>query len=399
MPLPRVGVLCAISGLGGAEFSLLELVTHLRDSYEFHLIVPGEGPLKESAELAGAKVWVLPWPEAIAGAGETAKRPSAARMLRSAACLRSFARRLSKLLDEIRPSVFVTNAAKAHVIGSLTRKRKHVPLIWYMRDGLENRVLSRKLLALLSRRCDLTVCISRYVAAQFRKYVSASVPANVIYNIVDLSRFRPGAAPPADLLKKPDEIWYGIVGAITPLKGHDIFLDAAESVLHELPNAIFAIVGNNPYVTEVGLLYEERLRHRVRNSALRDRVKFVGFRNDVPGILSQLDVLVQPNRGPEGLGRSVLEAMACGVPVIAVNKWGPAELIQDGETGLLFPPLDTGQLAAHMLTLGRDESLRRVMGKRGHDWIQQNLVSQELAGKFDRVLAAAIASQRQEAAA
>ena len=70
MPLPRVGVLCAISGLGGAEFSLLELVAHLRGSYEFHLIVPGEGPLKKSAESAGAKVWVLPWPEAVAGVGE-----------------------------------------------------------------------------------------------------------------------------------------------------------------------------------------------------------------------------------------------------------------------------------------------------------------------------------------
>jgi glycosyltransferase involved in cell wall biosynthesis len=91
--------------------------------------------------------------------------------------------------------------------------------------------------------------------------------------------------------------------------------------------------------------------------------------------------------------------MACGVPVIAVNKWGPAELIQDGETGLLFPPLDTKQLTAHMLTLGRDGSLRKTMGKRGHDWIQQNLVSQVLAGKFDRVLASAIASQRQEAIA
>lgn len=399
MPLPRVGVLCAISGLGGAEFSLLELVLHLRGSYEFHLIVPGEGPLKRSAELAGAKVWVLPWPEAIAGAGETTRRPSAARMLRSAACLRSFVRSLSKLLDEIDPSVFVTNAAKAHVVGSLTRKRKHVPLIWYMRDGLENRVLSRKLLALLSRRCDLMVCISLYVAAQCRKYVSASVPANVIYNIVDLSRFHPSALPPADLRKQPDEIWYGIVGAITPLKGHDIFLDAAEKVLRELPNAIFAIVGNNPYVTEAGLRYEEELRRRVRNSPLRDRVKFVGFRNDVPGILSQLDVLVQPNRGPEGLGRSVLEAMACGVPVIAVNKWGPAELIQDGQTGLLFPPLDSTQLAAHMLRLGGDESLRQAMGKSALDWIQQNLVSTELAGEFHRVLSSAIANATANAVA
>jgi glycosyltransferase involved in cell wall biosynthesis len=118
----------------------------------------------------------------------------------------------------------------------------------------------------------------------------------------------------------------------------------------------------------------------------------------MPSVCSQLDVLVQPNRGPEGLGRSVLEAMACSVPAIAVNKWGPAELVQDGETGLLFPPLDTGRLTAHMLMLGRNGSLRKTMGKRGHDWIRQNFVSKELAGKFDRVLANAIASHQQEAA-
>jgi glycosyltransferase involved in cell wall biosynthesis len=404
MPSPRVAVLCAISGLGGAEFSLLELVAHLRGSYEFHLIVPGEGPLKKAAELAGARVWLLPWPEAIAGTGETARLPNPVRVLRFAAHLRSFALRLGDLLDEIGPSVLVTNAVKAHVIGALTRKRKNVPLIWYMRDGLEERVISRKLLALLSWRCDLAVCISRYVEAQFGKYVSASVPANVVYNIVDLGRFRPGAAAPVDLRKEPGEIWYGIVGAITPLKGHDIFLDAAEGVLRRLPNARFVIVGNNPYVTEEGLQYEESLRCRVVNSALRDRVKFAGFRNDIPNVLGQLDVLVQPNRGPEGLGRSVLEAMACGVPVIAVNKWGPAELIDDSRSGLLFAPLDTEQLTAHMLTLGESESLRRIMGKLGHDWVHRNLVATELADKFDRILAGAISagaigSQRQEVAA
>ena len=134
MPLPRVGVLCAISGLGGAEFSLLELVTHLRDSYEFHLIVPGEGPLKESAESAGAKVWVMPWPEAIVRTGETAQCPGLAQMVSSAGYLPSFTIRLSELLEEIGPSAYVTNAVKAHIVGSLTRRRKNVPLIWYMRD-------------------------------------------------------------------------------------------------------------------------------------------------------------------------------------------------------------------------------------------------------------------------
>jgi glycosyltransferase involved in cell wall biosynthesis len=399
MPLPRVSVLCAISGLGGAEFSLLELVAHLRGSYEFHLIVPGEGPLKQSAESAGARVWVLPWPDSVERTGETAQGVGLAQAIRGAAQLPQFTRRLSELLEEIDPSAFVTNAVKAHIVGALTPRRKNVRLIWYMRDGMEDRVLSRKLLALLSRRCDLAVCISQYVAEQFRKYVSASLPTTVVYNIVDLKRFHPGVSPPADLRKQPDEIWYGIVGAITPLKGHDVFLDAAEGVLAHLPNAVFAIVGSNPYVTEAGLEYEGRLRRRVASSLLRDRVKFVGFRGDMPSICSQLDVLVQPNRGPEGLGRSVLEAMACSVPVITVNKWGPAELIDDGRSGLLFTPLDTEQLTAHMLTLGRSGSLRRIMGNRGHDWVQRNLVATELADKFDRILAGAIGCRLEEVAA
>ncbi|HZM09642.1 MAG TPA: glycosyltransferase family 4 protein [Candidatus Limnocylindrales bacterium] len=391
MPLPRVCVLCAISGLGGAEFSLLELVTRLRDSYEFHLIVPGEGPLKERAESAGAKVWILPWPEAITSTGETATHAGVTKILHAAASLQPFTRRLSDLLEEIQPSVFVTNAVKAHIIGALARKPKNVPLIWYMRDGLEERILSRKLLALLSRRCDMAVCISEYVAAQFREYVSESVPTQVVYNIVDLNRFHPEALPPADLRKGPDEVWFGMVGAITPLKGHDIFLGAAERVLDQQPNTFFVIVGNNPYLTEAGLRYEELLRRRMATS-LVDRVKFVGFRNDVPNVLSQLDVLVQPNRGPEGLGRSVLEAMACGVPVIAVDKWGPAELIEHGRSGLLFPPRDAEKLATHMLTLARSKPLRKAMGKHGHAWIQQNLISKKLAGQFDGILACAIAS-------
>ena len=393
MPLPRVCVLCAISGLGGAEFSLLELVTRLRDSYEFHLIVPGEGPLKERAESAGAKVWILPWPEAITSTGETATHAGVTKILHAAASLQPFTRRLSDLLEEIQPSVFVTNAVKAHIIGALARKPKNVPLIWYMRDGLEERILSRKLLALLSRRCDMAVCISEYVAAQFREYVSESVPTQVVYNIVDLNRFHPEALPPADLRKGPDEVWFGMVGAITPLKGHDIFLGAAERVLDQQPNTFFVIVGNNPYLTEAGLRYEELLRRRMATS-LVDRVKFVGFRNDVPNVLSQLDVLVQPNRGPEGLGRSVLEAMACGLPVIAVDKWGPAELVEHGRSGLLFPPRDAEKLATHMLTLARSKPLRKAMGKHGHAWIQQNLISKKLAGQFDEILACAIASPR-----
>jgi len=255
------------------------------------------------------------------------------------------------------------------------------------------------MLALLSSRCDLAICISHYVAGQFSRYVSRSVPINVVYNIVDLDRFRPENQGPADLDKTPNEIWYGIIGAVTPLKGHDIFLSAAEKVLHRLPNAVFVIVGENHYRTEANLNYQQSLEHKVETSSLRGRVKFLGFRNDVPEILSLLDVLVQPNRGPEGLGRSVLEALASAVPVVAVDQWGPAELIRDGQTGLLFPPLDIEKLAAHMVTLGNDRSLRKTMGDRGHSWIHQNLVPNDLAAKFDQILTSVIHPKPQDVAA
>jgi len=397
MPLPKVCVLCVIPELGGAEISLMELVSRLRHCFEFHLIVPGKGPLQERAEQSGAKVWLLPWPHSIYRTGESSAASAAVRLLCALPSVRSFTRQLETLLEEIGPSVLITNAVKAHIIGALARRARHVPLVWYMRDGLEQRAISRKLLALLSRRCNLAVCISQYVAGQVRRYVSATLSVAVVYNIVDLNSFAPGIAAPPDLQKHPGEIWFGTIGAITPLKGLDIFLDAAQSVSRHLPNARFVIVGMNPYATQAGSDYEARLRHRVENSSLRDCVKFLGFRKDVANVLSRLDVLVQPNRGPEGLGRSVLEAMACGVPVVAVNQWGPAELIQSGETGLLFPPLDSAALAAHMLTLGTDIPLRANLGQRARVWIHQYLVPETLARQFQAVLSGVISPRRNEA--
>ena len=70
--------------------------------------------------------------------------------------------------------------------------------------------------------------------------------------------------------------------------------------------------------------------------------------------------------------------------------------VQDGYTGFLFSPLDAGKLTAQMLVLARDEALRKSMGKNGHDWIHQNLISKKLAGQFDRILAGLITSQLQE---
>jgi glycosyltransferase involved in cell wall biosynthesis len=262
-----------------------------------------------------------------------------------------------------------------------------------MRDGYEDRQLSRRMLALFARHCDLAICISRYVEGQVERYISRTLRREVVYNIVDLQTFRPGNCPMPDVPKDPASVWFGAIGAITPLKGIDIFLDAAEKVAAQEPKAWFLIVGMNPYSTQANSAYESELRKRIESSSLRGRVRLLGFRKDIPSVLASLDVLVQSNRGPEGLGRSVLEAMACGVAVIGVNRWGPAEVIQDGITGLLFPHLDSAALADRMMALAKDPNLRASLGRGARLWMEENLAPPRLARQFEAIVAECLQSK------
>lgn len=385
-----IAVLAAISEVGGAEISILELASRLRDHYQFHFIVPGEGPLKAKAEQAGAITWVLNWPRALEELGETRKQLGWLPLLSGASRLPRLARQLSALLEQIRPSILVTNAIKCHVLGGLAKRAKTTPLVWYLRDGMEQRGLSRRILRLLSPRCRAAVCISRYIADEARSQISFSLPISVIYNIVDLTKFRPALPAPQDLPKRPGEVWFGNVGALTPLKGQDLFLQAAEIVAEQLPHARFLIVGGQPYKTRLSSDFPELLRRQAAMPLLKNKVAFLGFRGDLPEIVSNLDVFVQSNRGPEGLGRSVIEAMASAVPPLVVDRWGPAELVATGSTGLRFPPGDIKAMAEHMVSLGKDALLRRHLGDNARVWVEQNLapdcLTEQARQFFDHLL-------------
>jgi glycosyltransferase involved in cell wall biosynthesis len=319
---PRVLVLTTLAGLGGAERSLLELVRRLRDDLAFTLVVPDEGPLGAAARAAGADVRIVPWPAAFAELGERARRrgatPACCARRRRSACSASGCGRRS-----IGSHPTSSSRTASRRVSALACSGAGVPLVWYAREGLEDRPTSRFVLRLLGRRPAGVVAISRYVAGQFRPLVAGPAPVHVVRNIVDPGRLRPGMPLPADLRKPPGAVWLGVVGALTPLKGQDVFLDAAARVAARVPTARFLVVGGEPYRTEQGLGWAAKLAARVRAHGLEERVDFLGERDDAPAVIANLDVLVQPSRGPEGLGRTILEAMACAVPVIAVDRWGP----------------------------------------------------------------------------
>jgi glycosyltransferase involved in cell wall biosynthesis len=169
----------------------------------------------------------------------------------------------------------------------------------------------------------------------------------VIHNAIDLEEFAP-AEPDAvrrlraSLQLEPQDLVVGYVGRLHPEKGVHHLVEAAPAILAAEPRARLLLVGDGPQRAE--------LEQRVAELGLGERVSLRGFEADVASMLSVLDVAVFPSL-TEGFPNVVLEAMAVGKPVVASDVEGIAELLDQGETGLLVPPADPPALASAVLRL------------------------------------------------
>jgi glycosyltransferase involved in cell wall biosynthesis len=392
MPLTHVAVLVAGSHLGGAERSLLSLIRRAASEMRFTLLMPEAGELADHAERSGAAVSVTPWSPRLLALGERSGGPSPAVLAGAVPAVWQAARAVRQRVEAVRADVLVTNGIKPHMIGALASSgRPDLPLIWYLRESTEGRRLSRRLLSLAARRCDAAIAISKYVAADAAHYLPAKASVDVAYNIIDAPFAAAGSeGQEPSLTKGTGECWFATVGALTALKGQDVFLRAAAIASRELPGARFLVVGANRYATEQHTGYEAELRRLVTELGLGDRVTFMGHRRDVPALLSRVDVLVQSNTAPEGFGRSVAEAMRAGVPVIASRAWSFLELIEDRRTGWLVPPGDSAALAQRMISAAREPDERHAVAARAREAIGEITQAERSLATFRQVVVQAI---------
>jgi lipopolysaccharide heptosyltransferase II len=167
---------------------------------------------------------------------------------------------------------------------------------------------------------------------------------------VDLEKFK---FIPFDK-KKNKEFNVGIIGRITPLKGHLYFIKAMARVMRSVPNLKVWIVGDAP-VSKAA--YKEQLQVLVKRTGLWNSTEFLGTQKNIPEILKHLDLLVLSTTTHEAFGRVVIEAQACGVPVVATSVGGVVDIIEDGQTGLLVPPADPAHMAEAVLKIYNDKEL------------------------------------------
>jgi L-malate glycosyltransferase len=148
----------------------------------------------------------------------------------------------------------------------------------------------------------------------------------------------------------------GNVAALVPHKGQRYLIDAAHLVVQEIPDARFVILGEGEL--------REHLEKQVREHHLEKHVLLPGFRTDVLGCIKGFDLFAMSSV-TEGLGTSLLDAMACSRPIVATRAGGIPEIVEDEVNGLLVPPRDHTALARAIVRALKDDGLRRRMGEAG----------------------------------
>jgi len=164
----------------------------------------------------------------------------------------------------------------------------------------------------------------------------------------------------------------GMVGRLESVKGPEYFIEAAAKVSEKFPNTKFIIAGEGSL--------RKTLEEKVARLGLRGKIIFAGWREDIPGILSMLDIMVLPSVN-EAVGMALIEAQAEGVPVVASDVGGVPEVVEDGKTGILVPPGNVPALRNAIIGLLSDKGKMKVMASSGKLWVRDRFKAEDMARK------------------
>jgi len=207
-----------------------------------------------------------------------------------------------------------------------------------------------------------------------------------LHNAVNVERFTPGEPDQRVIRRymraKPSEKLLLYVGRISRKKGVLDLVKTFSRIVSEEPDAILALAGREEK------WYAERARELVKELELHRNVAFLGPipNQDVVHLMRACEVFVYSSIGGEGIPRAILEAMACGKPVVATRVSGIPEAVRDGETGYVVEVGDHEAFAGRVLRLLRDPSLRERMGRNARDLAEREFNYDSIIPKLAKII-------------
>ena len=396
--------------LGGGEIALLNLVLAL-DKRRFHpvVILASDGPLTERLRVAGIETHVEPLDASVLETRKNSLGPRSLLHLRQGlACLR-YAFRLAGLARRLKADLIHTNSLKSDIYGGLAGRLASIPVVWHVRDSINAeylpawvasafRFLARVVPRIVVANSESTLRTLRPAPRQTTATVYSGVGEHsgvtaermaVVHDGYSLQQF-PGTERAEANAERPV---LALIGRISEWKGQHVFLAAAAAVRRRFPEARFWIVGAPLFGEQE---YENSLHRLAEELQVTDCVEFLGFHENIPALLAQVNIVVHASTLGEPFGQVVIEGMAAGKPVIATNGGALPEIVIPGETGLLVPMCDAPAMAEAMMQLLANPGQAAAIGAAGKLRVGEHFTishtARKLEGIYDLVTQAPAAS-------
>jgi L-malate glycosyltransferase len=347
------------SAIAGAEHSLLELLDGLDAEHEITLACPA-GPLADRAALLGIRTARIP------GSQLTFRIHPKTTPLALAATARASAH-LAAIARSVRPEVTHANSIRGGLI-AIPAVRGISPVVVHCRDALPP-TKAGSLVRIALRGADRLVATSAYVAANIAGARWTERRVTVVDNAVDVARFDPAtlatsAARSGLSIEHP--LVLSVIGQLSPRKGQDLAIRTLAELRRRGLPALLLVAGKakfvGPSTREDNCAYETELHRLVAAYGLEDHVRFLGERSDPELILAASDVLLVPST-VEPFGRTIIEAMAMGVPVAATGCGGPPEILAGGVGGTTVHTRRPADWADAVEELGTWPAARRAASR------------------------------------
>jgi glycosyltransferase involved in cell wall biosynthesis len=347
----RVVYLDHVAKLSGGEIALSRALPALLNRVDSHVILGEDGPLVTRLRDASISVEIMPLPAVARDVRKDTVRPGGLG-IRTLFASANYVWTLRKRLRELRPDIIHTNSLKSALYGGLAGRLAGIPVIWHIRDRISPDYLPKaavRMVRLASRLLPTAVIANSFSTLQTlpRMRRGVVVANTVVYDSIGES------TPAIHDSERPYRV--ATVGRLAPWKGQNIFLDAFALAFPRGDSEAW-VVGSAMFGEDD---YAASLQDQAKRLGISGRIVFRGFQANVWAELAQIDTLVHCSVTPEPFGQVIIEGMSAGVPVIAANAGGPAEIITDDVDGLLTPPSDIEALAAALRRIYDEPDLRR----------------------------------------
>ena len=287
--------------------------------------------------------------------------------------LRDRVSRLQNIVSKWEVAAIYTNTVTV-LEGGLAAQRLGLPHIWHLREHAARSADLKSLIPptwaakIVGHLSDRVIFNSRALQSSYGDDIPSN-KSSIVYNGIDLGEFAKGtesqrSATRIDLGAPENSKIVASIGSLTERKGFDTFIEVASELDKRRGDLFFVIVGDGDRTQR------EALERQAERCGIGGRFRILGWRDDVAEIISAFDLLLATAR-QEAFGRTLIEAMAANVPVVATRSGGPEEIIVDGESGFLAPVDDVMALAAASARLLESPELARKISRAGHERVEQ----------------------------